>query len=65
MCINIDCIYVYPPDPMNHAKIFKGQHSRAVLWELILNWYKIFSSDHMHLVEIKKLTGLSVKTSSA
>ena len=43
---------LFPPDPMNHVKILKGQPRRFALWELVPNWYKVFPRDHIDQVEI-------------
>jgi len=47
------------PDPMNHAQIFKGQPRRFVLWELVPNWYKSLSPDHLGQAEMKDSAMLS------
>jgi len=28
-------VLLYPPDPMNHVKVFKGWPHRCVLWKLV------------------------------
>jgi len=43
---------LFPPDPMNHVKILKGQPRQFALWELVPNWYKVFPRDHIDQVEI-------------
>jgi len=58
-------IYVYPPDPMNHAKIFKGWSPRDAPSELVPQWYKTFPPDHFGRVEMNKPTRFSNKTSTA
>jgi len=51
-----------PPDPIHHIKLFKGQTLRFALWELVLNWYKTFPSDHIDHSEINSSTKLTNKT---
>ena len=36
---------------MNHVKSHKGQPHRFVLWELVPEWYKTFTPDHVDQVE--------------
>jgi len=58
-------IYTYPPDPMNHANIFKGWSSQDAPSELVPQWYKTFPPDHFGRVEMKKPTRFSNKTNTA
>ena len=54
-----------PPDPMNHAKIFKGWSPRHGPSELVPQWLKTFSPEHFVHVEMKKPNRLSNKTGTA
>ena len=58
-------MYMYPPAPMNHIKIFKGWPPRDAPSKLVQLWYTTFPPDHIDLVEIKNPTRLSNKTSTA
>ena len=68
ICIRI-CTYIYisiyPPDAMNHVKIFEGQPRRCALWELAPKWYKTFPPDHIDQVEIYNSSLLSNHASNA
>ena len=52
----------FPPDPMNHVKIFKGPLHQYALWELVPNWYKSFSPDHFGQAEMKDSNMLTKKS---
>jgi len=58
-------IYTYPPDPMNHAKIFEGWSPRDAPSELVPQWNKTFPPDHFGRVEMKNPTTFSNNTSTA
>jgi len=55
-------MWVVPPAPMNHVKIFKGQPRRFALSELVQAWYKKFPSDRFVQVEINDSTIMRNKT---
>jgi len=50
---------------MNHVSIFKGQHRRFALSELVQAWYKTFPPAYFVQVEINDSTTLRNKTSTA
>jgi len=54
-----------PPDPIHHAKRFKGQPYRCALSELVPKWYKTFPPDQNGLVEMNQPTGVSRWPSTA
>ena len=63
--IGLHALRAGPPAPMNHVKTFKGWPLRDAPSELVQLWYKTFSTDHDGQVEMKNLTRLSNKTSTA
>jgi len=58
-------LYSRPPDPMNHAKIFKGWSPRDAPSELVPQWYKTFPPDYFGRVKMKKPTRFSNQNSTA
>ena len=55
----------YPPNPMNHVKIFQGRPRRFALWVLVPHWYKSIPPDHFGQAGMNAATMLSNTTSTA
>ena len=51
-------------NPINYVKLFKDQPHQFVLWELVPNWNKSFSTDDFDQAEMNDTTMLSNKASA-
>ena len=57
-------LWQVPPAPMNHVKIIKGWPPQDAPLKLVQLWYKSFPPDQRGLLEKKRSTRLSNKTSN-